>query len=515
MKKTYKILLLFVLMATTLLLVSCRKQNKTPVLSFANFDPEELVVDELDNSKKLDTAKFYQLLYTSALEEVSVLEAIEINYRFNIDNEKVVVNIDDLANEELSISDAYAKEYIFNIEIDNKIESVTIVQFKKDAVASNFDYTVFVNYLTFNDKGKITTNGSVLTNTYIFEGKNIKFYKINSEGVNEIDNESITFTGFPVGDELIVNRKYINNETFDVIGSLESGESFTFKVRLAATNKPLSTKTATFWNWIFLQMPIAYFMALVSGALGKSLAIGILITTIAVRTLAWPIYAKTNDMSLKMSLAQPDLQRLERKYALRKDPESQQKKQMEMMQIYKKYKINIFGCLLPILQMPIFFAMYQVVLRITIPGGQFSDSVTNTKFFGTELANGGVVAKLVFTALVGITMFALQKITQVKPSYAKQLPKQQNTQAQQTEQSMKMISYMMIFMMVFAAYATPGNGLSFYWIVGNIYSIGQTVINRKMSEVKYKKLEEEKLYGRSRENIDAKFTEKKGENNNA
>src|SRR5690606_28503037 len=124
---------------------------------------EELVVDELDNSKKLDTAKFYQLLYTSALEEVSVLEASEINYRFNIDNVKVVVNIDDLANEELSISDAYAKEYIFNIEIDNKIESVTIVQFKKDAVASNFDYTVFVNYLTFNDKGKITTNGSVLT----------------------------------------------------------------------------------------------------------------------------------------------------------------------------------------------------------------------------------------------------------------------------------------------------------------------------------------------------------------
>ena len=119
-------------------------------------------------------------------------------------------------------------------------------------------------------------------------------------------------------------------------------------------------------------------MALISGLFGNSFALGILFTTIIVRTLAWPIYAKTNDMSLKMSVAQPDMQRLERKYAMRKDPESQQRKQMEMMQIYKSITL-VCGFLLNFTNAN-FPCDVQVVRRITIPGGQFYQSVANTKF---------------------------------------------------------------------------------------------------------------------------------------
>ena len=108
---------------------------------------------------------------------------------------------------------------------------------------------------------------------------------------------------------------------------------------------------------------------------------GVILATILVRTLAWPIYARSNDMSAKMNQANPELQRIQAKYALKKDPQSQQKMQMETMQVYKKYGLGLSGCLMPFLQMPIFIAMYQVVRRISIPGGRFAADVENTMFF--------------------------------------------------------------------------------------------------------------------------------------
>ena len=78
--------------------------------------------------------------------------------------------------------------------------------------------------------------------------------------------------------------------------------------------------------------------------------------------------------------------------------------------------------LLPFLQMPIFIAMYSVVRRITIPGGMYSEQVSNTMFFGIDLANtnDGIIA-IVLAGIVGATMFGLQKLAMSKPSYAKQL----------------------------------------------------------------------------------------------
>ena len=394
MKKTNKILLLVVLLALTLLLVSCKRPNRSPVFTITSLDPKNLVVDELDKSKNIESLKFYILEHSTATNEFAVSGASEIFFIFEDNSEK---NMDDENLKDEDIDEAVAKKYIYNLNNDGESETIEIVQFKKD---SNIDLNfIYVNYLSFDEKGSINTNGAVLTDTYLLETDDIEFYEVTSNGITKLNNDDITFEGFPEGDDLIVNRKYRNHETFEITGTLTDESTFEFNIRLAATDQPLSVKTASFWNWIFLQVPIGFLMALISGLFGNSFAIGILFTTIIVRTLAWPIYAKTNDMSLKMSVAQPDMQRLERKYAMRKDPESQQRKQMEMMQIYKKHNISMWGCFLPILQMPIFLAMFQVVRRITIPGGQFYQSVANTKFLGTDLANGGTIAKLVFTEI--------------------------------------------------------------------------------------------------------------------
>ena len=88
-----------------------------------------------------------------------------------------------------------------------------------------------------------------------------------------------------------------------------------------------------------MYMPIAGFtgimdilvipMAGLMWVLGKTIAFGnyavvILLATVIIRTIAWPIYGKQNGMSLKMQLMQPEMSKIQRKYGNRKDPQSQQ-----------------------------------------------------------------------------------------------------------------------------------------------------------------------------------------------
>ena len=156
------------------------------------------------------------------------------------------------------------------------------------------------------------------------------------------------------------------------------------------------------WGWpvSILSWPIAFICSTIGKALGNSFFWGILFTTLIVRTLAWPIYSRQNSMSLKMTLMQPEMERINRKYANRKDPQSQQQMQMEMMKLYKKYKMNPLGCILPMfIQFPIFMAMYEVVNRINattttivngveiVTYGQFA--LHNTKVFGLFELNTG------------------------------------------------------------------------------------------------------------------------------
>ena len=268
--------------------------------------------------------------------------------------------------------------------------------------------------------------------------------------------------------------------------------------------EPIKSGDIGFFERI-LVIPVAWIMQFFSGLFNNSFAMGIIITTIIVRTIAWPIYAKSNDLSIKMAVAQPEMNRIQAKYATRKDPESQQKMQMELMAVYKKYGINFFGCLMPFLQMPIFLAMYQVVQRIWIEGGMYADKVSNMKFLGIDLAKAGNfglimgqegdVAGWILAIIVAGTMFLLNYLAQKKPSYAKNTASH-GAQSAQAEQSAKMMKYMQYFMVIMMFSISLGsNSLALYWVVGNVYSIGQNMINRVVNERKYYAMKNKDLVG--------------------
>jgi YidC/Oxa1 family membrane protein insertase len=145
--------------------------------------------------------------------------------------------------------------------------------------------------------------------------------------------------------------------------------------------------------------------------------------------------------------------------------------------------------------MPIFIAMYQTVTRILVPGGYWAEKISNTRFLGVDLSIGSHWASsYILAALVGITMLLLQWISQRKPAHLKKTTEhKKDDQAAQTARTMKIVSYIMVIMMVFFAFRS--NALALYWVIGNLFSLGQTLIHRQLAKKRYEKKQEETLGG--------------------
>lgn len=273
-------------------------------------------------------------------------------------------------------------------------------------------------------------------------------------------------------------------------------------------DKPITSNEG--WFEQVMVIPIGYILQYFAQLFNNNFAMGVLFATIIVRTICWPIYAKSNDYMLKMQLLNPEMQRVQAKYALKKDPESQRMMQMEMMKLYKKYEINPLGCLVTFLQMPVFMAMYQCVIRITIgdiknEAGEviyksifFTDGNIDHKLFGfidlsVSSQNGGWQG-WILPVFVGLTMVLLQYFAAKKPKYAKSIPTPNvNQQAEQMQKTMKIMNYVMVGMMVFMSISS--GALAFYWVVGNIYSLFQQLLSRELSSRKYEKMKNQGIIG--------------------
>lgn len=249
------------------------------------------------------------------------------------------------------------------------------------------------------------------------------------------------------------------------------------------------------FGW-FLVWPIAWLMSTIGNFFNGSFGIALIITTFLVRLISWPIYAGTTNTMFKMQLAQPDINRVQAKYAGRTDEVSKRKMSAEMQSVYKKHGFNPLGCIFIVFQFPIFSAMYTVINRITVEEGSLA--LTNFNFLGFDLTGGllngaeggfGPLANQIFTgvlvAMVVGTMFLSQHLSRKKPSYQKNIPNK-NPNAKQQESTMKMMMIMSPLLMGFMA--SQSTGLALYWVVGNSFQLLQTIVVRKMQEKKYNKL---------------------------
>jgi len=218
---------------------------------------------------------------------------------------------------------------------------------------------------------------------------------------------------------------------------------------------------------------------------GGHYIVGLFLLTMIIRIVGWPIYSKSTAMSANMQIAQPELEQLKQKYQDKKDEASQKKMQQEMLQIYRKYNINPLGCFLPLLQMPIFIAMYQVVRRLPLAADQY-DHINWQFFFMDFTAESPSMEtfnlsqhwiNILLALIVGATMYFYQRYAMKKPDYIKGRNYPKSAQQIQSEKTMKFMTYFMVIMLTSISFTNLG--IAFYWIVGNMFQFLQTYINRK------------------------------------
>jgi YidC/Oxa1 family membrane protein insertase len=175
----------------------------------------------------------------------------------------------------------------------------------------------------------------------------------------------------------------------------------------------------------------------------------IVLLTIIVRIPFIPLINKGQKSMRKMQELQPKLSEIKEKY--KKDP---QKMQHATMEIYKKYKVNpVGGCLPMLLQIPVFYALYKVLMiAIELRGAPFL-------FWITDLSAKDPY--YILPIIMGITMVIQQRMT---PS---SLDPAQN----------KMMMLMpVVFTFLFLNFAS---GLVLYWLINNILSIAQQFYTNK------------------------------------
>ena len=217
------------------------------------------------------------------------------------------------------------------------------------------------------------------------------------------------------------------------------------------------------WTSLFVK-PLSWLIIKI-GILVKNYGFAIIITALGIRLILMPFTAKTAMQSENMKKAQPEMQRLEKKYANKDSQEDQMKKAQEMMVIYKKYNINpVSGCLLAFIQMPLLFAFLEAINRTPaiFESNFLSLQMATTTIVGIQ--NGNYWYILFIILILGTTYF----------SFRKTLKDQSTMQAQ-----MKYMIYFMLAIILIASLTLP-TALGIYWITSSLFTIFQNLwVERK------------------------------------
>ena len=189
--------------------------------------------------------------------------------------------------------------------------------------------------------------------------------------------------------------------------------------------------------------------------------IAIILLSILVSFALYPFTMKSFKSMKEMQILQPKIDRL------RKDhKDNPQKLNKEIMELYKKHKVNPFGgCLPMLLQMPIFIALYQAFSRaIELNGASFlwiEDLSGPDKAFIIPTGQGNGFPINILPILMAIMMFFQQKLS-TKTSRVATDDKPDALQQQQ-----KMMVVMMPVLFGFIFYNMP-SGLVMYWFINTV-----------------------------------------------
>ncbi len=227
-----------------------------------------------------------------------------------------------------------------------------------------------------------------------------------------------------------------------------------------------SGKYEGLWTGIFIK-PLAFILIWL-GKNVKNYALSIIIVSLAIRLIIFPLTKKTAMQSERIKKAQPEINKIQKKYANKNDQESMIKQNQEIMLIYKKYNISpLSGCLFAFIQLPLFLAFFEAIQRTPV--------IFEDKFLGLQLGT---------TPAIGITSSSFYSyiIIMLIISATTYFSFKINSTANMEDPTMKMMPTMMTIMIIITALFMP-SGLGIYWATSNIFTIVQNILIKRSSEV--------------------------------
>lgn len=186
-----------------------------------------------------------------------------------------------------------------------------------------------------------------------------------------------------------------------------------------------------------------------------SYGLAIILFTLIIKTILLPLNIKQVKSSIKMQEIQPEIKKIQEKY--KNDP---QKVNQEMMSLYKEKGANPFsGCLPLFIQMPILWALYYVFNSLTVIQG---------------------VSFLWIPDLYQKDIYYILPILSAGTTYLSTLMMSAGTSTDSAQA--KQTGTMNIGMSIFMGFMSLNfkSALVLYWVVGNVFSIGQTILVKRL-----------------------------------
>ena len=284
------------------------------------------------------------------------------------------------------------------------------------------------------------------------------------ETVADIDSPDQTIRAQKYGDlyQSDVSARAINvaaGTTSNIQTYLYAGPRDSSVLKIASQQISGIDKTVDYgWFW-FLAMPMLWLINAIN-AIVMNYGVAIIIMTILLRMLMWPLTRKSYTSMAAMQKMQPEMQRIQKLYA-----NDKQRMQLEIMKLYQTHKTSpMSGCLPMLIQIPIFFALYKALLiSVQMRNAHFlwiSDLAVMDPYF-------------ILPILMGASMWLQQRLQSGATKGA-----DKNDIAAQTQRAMRWMP--IVFTVMFAWMPA---GLVLYWTMSNLFGIGQMyIIKRNMNK---------------------------------
>ncbi|AGW42751.1 inner membrane protein translocase component YidC [Leifsonia xyli subsp. cynodontis DSM 46306] len=234
------------------------------------------------------------------------------------------------------------------------------------------------------------------------------------------------------------------------------------------------------WHWLLSQVGF-------DPAAGLTWVLSIVGLTIVVRAALIPIFVRQIKNQRRMLEIAPQLKKIQDKYKGKKDQFSREAMSRETMDLYKKTGTNpLSSCLPLLLQMPVFFALFQVLngaqgghagvgplnsgLAEQFGGATlFGVAPLHQSFQGAMNANPVQTSVMIIAAIMVVFMTGSQFITQLQIVSKNMSPE---TKASPQFKQQRILLYLLPFVFLFSGFAFP-LGVMFYWLTSNFWTMGQ------------------------------------------